>query len=515
MSVEDQTATLAFLGDPGTYGPGVVAVERIDTHCSHVFLAGDHAYKLKRAVHYPFLDYGTLARRKLCAEREMTLNRRTAPTLYDGVVAVTRAPDGTLALGGAGEAIDYVVVMPRFDQAMQFDRMAARGALDERLLTVLADEVHAFHEAAERRPDKGGAKAMRWVVEDNLDELAASGLFDAAAQAALDASNRAALERYAALLDRRRDAGFVRLCHGDLHLRNIALFEGRPTLFDAVEFGDEIACVDVWYDTAFLLMDLHHRGFDAGANLVMNRLIGRSGDVEGLALLPLFLATRACVRSKIAAIEAQDAPTPEARDNRVATARHYHNEAQGYLVRLPARLVAIGGLSGSGKSTLAAALAQVLAPTPGAVWLRSDVIRKRLAGVAPEDRLGKDGYSAAMNARVYDTLRDEVATVLAGGHTVVVDAVHARPEERAAIEAIAAAAGVPFDGLWLAAPRPTLAARTAVRRADASDAGPGVVDLQLGLELGQIAWTRLDATGDRAASLAAAQAVLAPTAPAA
>ena len=299
----DQRDVIAWLETPAAYGATTETVERIDTHSSVVFLVGDRAYKLKRAVRYDYLDYSTPARRRKNCVEEVVLNRRTAPMLYRGIRAVSRAPDGSLSLDGWGRAVDWLVEMTRFDQDTQLDRLAQRGTLDLELMPRLADAVAHFHDLAEWRVDQGGLEAMAAVLRGNRDGLLehGRGVLDATACQRLSSESFEMLERQTHLLEARRQAGFVRHCHGDLHLRNVCLLDGAPTLFDCVEFNPAIACIDVAYDLAFLLMDLLHRGLDRHANEVLNQYVERTGDLGGLALLPLFLSARAAVRAKTSA----------------------------------------------------------------------------------------------------------------------------------------------------------------------------------------------------------------------
>ncbi len=497
MIVEDQSDVLAFLRDPASHGGK--AVEEIETHAAHVFLAGERAYKLKRSVRFAFLDFSTVALRKAACESELSLNRRTAPDLYEAVSAITREADGRLALDGAGDAVDWLVVMKRFDQGTLFDRLAARGALDDGQLRDLADAIAAFHDIAEPRPDMGGREGMAHVIAGNMATLReAEGAFVPSAVETIERLWRRGLDRHGALLDARRSAGQVRWCHGDLHLRNICLIDGRPTLFDGIEFNPDIACIDVLYDLAFLLMDLQHRDMARAANLVLNRYLGRSEDVGGLALLPFFQSLRAGVRAMVSAIEAA-----EGHGEQGGEARDYLDLATRLLERPSPGLVAVGGYSGSGKSLLAADVAPFVGAAPGAVVLRSDVVRKRLMGMAPEATLAKDAYRGEVTRRVYAHLQDLARRALAAGATVVLDAVHGEATERHAAEALAAAAGVPFCGLWLEAPAAVLRARVAARRDDASDATVSVLENQLARGVGDIAWVRLDAgaaPGDTAAA---------------
>ena len=505
-----QDEVVAFLSRAETYGV-TGPVERTETHISFVFLAGDCAYKLRKAIKFPYLDYSTLESRQRFTEAEVAINRRTAPDLYLGAAPVVRTSSGALALGEPdapppdGEPLDWVTVMRRFDSDALFDKMVAADRLGPGLARGLADEIARFHEAAVLDTGFGGAGAIGATIDANERDIAAApDLLDPAKAKTLAERCRAALDRVRDLLDRRRAAGLVRHCHGDLHLRNICLVDGRPTLFDAIEFSDALARIDVLYDLAFLLMDLEHRGRRDLANLVLNRYLARRADYDGLAALPLFLALRAAIRAHVGAAAAkQHGDAKLARE-----AASYLDLAIGFLDPAPARLVAVGGLSGSGKSTIAAAVAPALGMAPGAVVLRSDVIRKRILGANPESRLGPEAYREDVTRRVYDTMRDEAGTALRAGYAVIADAVHARLDERVAIESVGRDGGVEFTGLWLDAPAETLASRIGRRENDASDATADVLRGQVGYGLGTISWRRVDVSGDLADSIARAHAAL-------
>ena len=494
MITQDQSEIVSFLASPSTHDGA--AVERIETHASMVFLAGPRAWKLKRAVKYDYLDFSTVERRRAMCEAEVRINRRTAPAIYRGVVAVTREPSGSLALGGSGTPVDWLVEMTRFDQEQLFDRLAARGALDVTLMRLLATAIARLHESAERRPGHGGAAGTRWVIDGNAAGFAEQGtdILDQAACADLTRAAREELESRRGLLESRRDDGLVRQCHGDLHLRNIVLLDGHPTLFDAIEFNDEIACIDVLYDLAFLLMDLWRRQLLRQANAVWNEYLATMSDFGGVPLLPLFLSCRAAVRAKTSATAANLHTEPRRKDELQEMARDYLAMALRLLHPLPACLIAIGGFSGSGKSTIARALAPRIGSVPGAAVIRSDEIRKQLCGVDPLQRLGAEGYSVDITQQVYSTIAHRAGQVVAGGHAAIVDAVFARPADREAIERVAAAAQVPFAGVWLEAPESLLIARAEQRQLDASDADAAVIRGQLARETGVLTWARIDAS---------------------
>jgi len=287
----------------------------------------------------------------------------------------------------------------------------------------------------------------------------------------------------------------VRHCHGDLHLRNIVEIDGSPVLFDALEFDDRLATIDVLHDLAFLLMDLGKRGLKPHANAVLNAYLDAerdTGNLVGLAALPLFLSMRAAVRAKVELLRASMAAPDRAGPVR-EEARAYFDLAAKFLAPVAPRLIAIGGLSGSGKSVVARAIAPHIGAFPGAVHVRSDVERKRLFGVRPLERLPPDAYTMEVTKQVYAACRKRALMALEGGQAVIVDAVHARPEEREALAALAAGMGVPFTGLWLEAPAKILRDRVAARTGDVSDATAQVVDVQLGYDIGPQSFEVIDA----------------------
>ena len=288
MATDDQGEVVEFLKHGESYGRPGETPERIDTHASIVFLIGDRVFKLKRAICFSFLDYSTATARERFCRAELALNRRTAPDLYLAVRAITRNSEGTLEWDGEGPALDWVVEMRRFDQHALFDRLATAGRLTPELMVDLADEIAAFHAEAESVASYGGREGIAEVVVDNHQNfVSACPPLDISAVRALQSASEAALDKVGGLLDVRRAEGRVRRCHGDLHLRNICLFNGRPTLFDCIEFSDPIACIDVLYDLAFLLMDLEHRGLRRLGNIVFNRYLDRADEVSGLAALQL------------------------------------------------------------------------------------------------------------------------------------------------------------------------------------------------------------------------------------
>lgn len=502
-SAADQREVIAFLASPRTHGDA--AVERHETHGALVFLAGDRAYKLKRAVRFPYMDFSTPKLRRHYCLAELEVNRRTAPELYLEVRAITRGAGGELRFAPVdtpeADALDWVLVMRRFDQAGLFEQLRQAGQLTLGRVRALAEAVAAFHGAAEPAPRHGGAAGIRDVLDTCLKVVASmagppqsGAAFDPHQAERLARLIWAALDRIGVTLDRRRDLGFVRRCHGDLHLNNICLIDDRPVLFDAIEFNETFACIDVLYDLAFLLMDLDRHGLRGLANAVLNRYLEIGQDHDGLVALPLFLSCRAAIRAHIAVSTAAAVGDAQKAGRKRDEARALLDQSIAYLEAPPARLIVVGGLSGTGKSTVARALAPALGAAPGAVILRSDVTRKRLMGAAETERLPPAGYTPEVTARVFDTLADKAARTLATGHTVVMDAVYGDPLQRAAIAEVAVRAGVAFDGFWLEAPPPVLEARVDARRGDASDATAEVVRLQLERIEAPAEWRRLDAS---------------------
>jgi aminoglycoside phosphotransferase family enzyme len=476
MDIDAQEETLRFLASLDGGG------EIVSTHISRVVLGRTRAFKLKRAVAFPYLDFSTPDKRLAMCEREVALNRRTAPTLYLGARRVTRDADGGLALDGRGELVDAVVEMRRFDEGALLESFAARGALTPRIIERLARKIAAFHDAAEVIEDGGGSDAMRRVLrlcDESLRGFPPAPLAEVEAHLA---RLSAMLKRYAGLLHARHAAGKTRRCHGDLTLRNICVLDGAPTPFDCIEFSDELAAIDVLYDLAFLLMDLCRIGQAGLANFALNRYLDWRDENDGLVLLPFFMSLRATIRAHIGAAQ-----------NKPGEARRYFELARELAQDRAHCVVAIGGFSGSGKSSVAAALAPLIGAAPGARTLNSDRLRKKLHDAEPTSRLPQEAYSSEVSARVYANMMSEAGRVARAGWPVIVDAVFDRPDSRAEIEGIAREAGAPFFGFWLDVDLAARLARVETRRDDPSDATREVLLAQMKGETGAIGWRRIDA----------------------
>ena len=372
MAEATQAPIVEWLKTGGPWGQPPKVVE---THAAIVFLVGERAYKLKKAVDLGYLNFATPERRRATLVRELTLNRRTAPKLYLRTVAVSRASDGAPNLNGEGETVDWLLEMRRFADGALLSEKADRGQLNDAVIEDLAAHVAAFHDGAEIVPAYDWPKAVARIAEENTRDLRAQlQVFAGAAVETVIAARERLRAACAATLDAQSSA--VRRCHGDMHLGNVFLDEGRPTLFDCIEFDDFYATIPPLYDIAFLLMDLLARGAAPLANRAMNAwFVHRSAEswvsvVESLKALPLYLMLRAEIRAK----------TEARKPHGAGSARHYLELAARFGEVQAPRLLAIGGFSGTGKSSVAKEMAWRLGTAPGALHLRTDEIRKRLAG---------------------------------------------------------------------------------------------------------------------------------------
>lgn len=486
-----------FLSKPAAYGAKGF-VKKIETHGAIVFLVGDEAYKLKRRVRFPYMDFSTLPKRRAACESEIAVNKANAPELYLGVIPLTY--DGSrLHLGGDGKVVDFVVHLRRFNEEETFDRLPRQRLQDPGLIDDLAHVVAMAHRRALPCDGRFAANSLRQHLIETLDELVdCADLCSFYEIEELRILLISAFEHSRPLLKQRVSSGNVRRCHGDLHLRNIALIDGKPVLFDAIEFNNSLAEIDTLYDLAFLLMDLCENRCRASANRLLNRYIWDSDEeflqVEGLRLLPFFLSLRALIRAKVTlSLRKLGGARPEL----CTQAQGYFRAARHFLDKAPVQLVAVGGLSGSGKSTLATWLAPSFGAAPGALHLRSDIERKHLFQVRETVRLPKGSYATDTTGPVYHRLHDLVAIALQAGRSVIVDATYQNRDQRHAIESVARRLSVPFTGIWLQAPIDKLKERVASRSGDASDADVSVVELQAKSQMDDVRWKLIDASGPK------------------
>jgi uncharacterized protein len=477
---------VAALCEPGCFKHPVSRIEAIETHISTVLLTGEFAYKIKKPVDLGFLDFTTLERRRRCCEDEVRLNRRTAPGIYLDVVPI----GGTLehpVVGSGGPAIEYAVRMRQFAPDSTLDALLRRGALAPAHVDELASTVAAFHAriavAAPETPH-GSPERVWAAVLDNFRQIATHA-GDTAELARLRTWSEAEFAGLRGLLEERRGGGFVRECHGDLHLRNVALIDARPVPFDCIEFSDALRWIDVMSEVAFTVMDLLEHGEQAFAFRFLNGYLEATGDYGGVTLLRFYLVYRALVRAKIAAIRAgQPDLQREARTQSRDELTQYLRLAATLGERGRASLLITSGVSGSGKTTVARALAESL----GAIHLRSDVERKRLHGLAATARtgagLGAGLYGPAASATTYARLAGLARALLPSGFPVIVDAAFLRRAERDALRDVARGAGAQFLIVACDAPPAVLRKRIlarAVAGKDASDATLAVLERQIAI----------------------------------
>jgi uncharacterized protein len=461
-------------------------IRLVETHVSWVLLTGQFAYKVKKPLRLDFLDYSTVARRRALCEEEVRLNRRHARDLYLGVSVITGAAEAP-HMDGAGSPLEYAVRMRQFDSGDELGALLAAEAVTAVEMARLGIDIAHLHMNATQAPSGAGyghPDTVRRVTLDNFAELRRipECVPESGALEGLEARVTDEFGKRRQWLLARCEAGRVRECHGDLHCGNVVQWQGRLTPFDGIEFDPALRFIDVVNDIAFLTMDLAERGRADLRHAALQAWCESTGDFAGLALLPYYECYRALVRAKVAALGAQQAPNPsQRRDDAVATCRRYLEWAGGRLAPRRAALILTCGLSGSGKTWLARALA----PTLGALHVRSDVERKRLAGLAPgaDSRSEPDGgiYTLEFNARTYRRLEQCAAAALAGGERLIVDAAFLRRGERRRFLDLASAANAHAVIVHCHAPDAVLRQRVAARSAardDASEAGIDVLARQ-------------------------------------
>lgn len=514
---------------PGWDSPGSHPedIKLLQTHGAFVLVGTVHALKIKKAVLFDYMDYSTLEKRHHYCQREQALNRRTAPALYLDIVPIYEdergnialIPDATTCQAGI---VEWVLKMRAFDRHGRFDLLAANGGLNNERLDELTDIVAEFHGSLDPIVDLDMPAQYRQTASRNFDQLDdfVPKLFTADKVEAFRSALSQQLDRHQQLIERRARAGYVRFAHGDLHLQNICLLDGRPTLFDGVEYCDDFAISDILYDLSFLLMDLKANVSSDAANRVLNRYFMQSAALtqpekfESLALLPYFLGIRAGIRAHVYSSRyLEHGPGAKGANELKATARSYFDQAMGYLTPVPPRLIAIGGFSGSGKSTLSKALAPHTGPGVGALLIRSDVVRRKLMNWDEFAPMPAEAYTGKMSEQVYEKMRRIAKAALNAGQSVVLDAVFDRSIDREPLEAIARRADVDFNGLWLEATAGTMSKRIRGRANDASDATVSVLRAQLDRasvkEIRGCGWARLDADLSPGQVLQAANSLLA------
>jgi aminoglycoside phosphotransferase family enzyme/predicted kinase len=477
----------AALLDPACYPHPAAGVRVIETHISWVLLTGEFAYKIKKPVNLGFVDFTTLGLRHHYCEEELRLNRRLAPSLYLEVVSI-RGDPGTPRIGGEGPVLDYAVKMREFPQEALASRRIVGGgfgAAEIDALAALAAEFHSGAPAAGPAGRFGTPDAVLSAALQNFEQMLPL-VKTAPEDRTLRALRRWTEREHGARRDafeRRRREGFVRECHGDLHLGNIAMIGGRPVPFDCIEFNDDLRCIDVMCEVAFLAMDLEDRGRRDLAWRFLNRYFEATGDYAGIPVLRFYLVYRALVRAKVHLMRSRQPRLLRGEKTRLSRAFHdYLRLAARYAAADRTALLITHGLSGCGKTTATQPLVEQL----GAVRLRSDLERKRLHGVAPLASSGSGRaagmYAAEASAATYRRLGEQAQEILRAGYPVVADATFLRRAERESFRAIAEQLDVPFLILNFHAPQEILRARITQRLAradDASEAGLAVLEHQL------------------------------------
>ena len=470
-------ALIAALQNPALYPHPVEVFELIETHISWVILTGEYAYKIKKPVNFGFLDFTTLGARQHFCQEELRLNQRLAEGLYLEVVPVTGS-DSAPALGGEGAAIEYAVKMRQFPQSQLLNTLQANGELHSEHIDSLARQIAAFHEATPRvasEREEGSPQSAMAPVLQNFEQVRPflSERADLVQLEALQAWACAEYDRLLPLFTERKAGGFIRECHGDLHLGNAALIDGQVVIFDCIEFNDPFRMTDVYADIAFLAMDLEDRGLKCLSRRFISRYLELTGDYAGLPLLNFYKAYRAMVRAKVALFSMPANADGLARATALRQYRKYASLAESYSA-IPSRFLAItSGVSAVGKSHVALRLVEGL----GAIRLRSDIERKRLYANALEDTntLYSDQATEATYARVHAL----AGAVLAAGLPVVIDATYLKRPQRAAAQAIAQEQGVPFVILDCSAPQAVIESWLAQRQAQQHEPDPSDATLDV------------------------------------
>ncbi|MBA1204915.1 AAA family ATPase [Pseudomonas capeferrum] len=473
-------ALITALQNPAVYPHPVNGFQLIETHISWVLLTGEYAYKIKKPMNFGFLDFTELSQREHFCNEELRLNQRLTDGLYLQVLPITGSPDAP-CLGGAGEAIEYALQMRQFPQDQMLSTLQANGELTAGHIDQMARQIAEFHlEAPKVAFDHplGTPESVMAPVEQNFEQIRPF-LSDSADLQQLDnlqAWARSSFERLHGLFEARKAQGFIRECHGDIHLGNATLIDGQVVIFDCIEFNEPFRLTDVYADTAFLAMDLEDRGLKCLSRRFISQYLELTGDYEGLQLLNFYKAYRALVRAKVALFSLPTDADGVQRATTLRTYRNYANLAESYSA-IPSRLLAIThGVSATGKSHVAMRLVEAI----GAIRLRSDVERKRLHGEQQAENVGQlqaGIYDAKTSAATYARLHELAEVILRAGFPVVVDATYLQREQRQAAAQVARETGVPFLILDCNAPDAVIASWLAQRQADNNDPSDATLEV--------------------------------------
>lgn len=477
---------IATMLKPEVYEHPVKHIELIETHISWVILTGDFAYKIKKPVNFGFLDFSTLEKRHSCCLNELRLNRRLAAAIYLEVVAISGTPDRPV-LAAHGEAFEYAVKMAQFPQSAQLDFMLAAGKLKSEHMNAIAAMVAEFHQRIARADDSmayGNSDVIYQPVAENFCQIREHLDITPYARtlAELESWSQAAFDQLQSVFAQRKRDGFVRECHGDMHLRNLVWLENGPTAFDCIEFNADLRWIDVISEVAFLVMDLQDRQQPQLASRFLNSYLEATGDYAGLAVMPFYLCYRAVVRAKVDALRlAQTNLTNEQRQQTRAEFASYLRLASTYTQKSAAKLIIMRGLSASGKSTVSRQLVDAM----GMIRIRSDVERKRLFSVSLDPEIKASSnidasiYSASASSQTYAKLAELARQVINSGFSVIVDAVFLKQEQRQPFQQLAERSGAAYLILEISAPEAILRQRISEKRHDVSDADLAVLEHQL------------------------------------
>ena len=455
-------------------------IELVQTHASLIFLTGEYAYKIKKGVDYGFLDYSTLDKRKRFVEEELRLNRKVAPELYLEIVTIT-SNSHKLAFNGAGNVVEYALKMRQFPQENLFSNLLKADKLKSDRLIELGKIVAQFHGDAETNEyisSFGTADKIQAAFTENYQQ---SQKYIGTVQTQEQfAATKAYSDRFfnkRELFQMRRDRHKIKECHGDLHLKNICLWHDKIRLFDRIEFNEFFRFVDTMYDVAFTVMDLEARGQPEFANAFLNSYLEYSGDWEGLVVLPLYLSRQAYVRAKVNSFLLDDRQIDASeREKAKKTASDYYRQAYQYTQTKSGTksgsLILMSGLSGSGKSTVAKSIAR----DRGAIQIRSDAVRKHLAGIALDE--SGNIYTSEMTQKTYARLQELGIMLVKEGYTVILDAKYDRLSLRQPVITQAQQERIPLKIVYCTAPESVLRDRLNRRQNDISDAGANLIESQ-------------------------------------
>ena len=453
-------------------------IELIQTHASYIFLTGEYAYKVKKEVNFGFLDYSTLAKRKCFIDAELRLNRQIAPELYLEVIPIGKR-DENFILNSLENIREYTLKMRQFPQENLFSNLLKAEALDSDRIRELGKLVAEFHQQAKTNDyisSFGTVERIRTAFEENYRQ---SQKYIGSVQTKKQyRETKAYSDRFFTqrqdLFKNRVKEQKIKECHGDLHLKNICLWQGKIQLFDRIEFNESFRFVDTMYDTAFVVMDLSAKQRSDLANVFLNSYLEHTGDWTGLQLLPLYLSRQSYVRAKVNSFLLDD-PQVDETDKQQAkkAARNYYRQAYEYTQTASGSIILMSGLSGSGKSTVARKVARNM----GAIAIRSDAVRKHLAGRALNE-VADDIYTPKMNQKTYDRLKKLGIMLAKEGYKVILDAKYDRHNLRQAVIQQAEASGIPLKIIYCTAPMSVLRDRIIRRQNDVSDATAGLIESQ-------------------------------------